>query len=67
MIILIDDILKKQNRSRYWLAKETNITYQNIMKICNNQTDSIKFSVLEKICNALNCLPNDILQVKKIR
>lgn len=58
----IDNILKQQNRTRYWLAKETSITYRNIVRLANNETDAIKFHNLEKICLVLNCTPNDILK-----
>ena len=66
MKIIIDDILQKQNKTRYWLAKETGVTYPNIMKLCNNETSSIKFSMIESICNALNCTTNDIFLISKI-
>lgn len=62
MRIVIDEILEKQNKSRYWLSKEIGYTYPSLMKLCNNETDSIKFDVLEKICIALGCTPNDILK-----
>jgi putative transcriptional regulator len=58
----IDNILKQQHRTRYWLAKETNITYRNIVRLANNETDAIKFNNLEKICLVVNCTPNDILK-----
>lgn len=60
MKILIDDILKRQNKTRYWLSKKIGYSYPSLMKLCNNETDSIRFDILEKICNALNCKPNDI-------
>ena len=55
----IDLKLQELGKSRYWLSKETNITYPNITKICNNQTESIKFSSLENICKALNWTLSD--------
>lgn len=61
MFIDINTILKEQNKTLYWLAKHANISYDNIYKLANNRTESIKFSNLEKICTALNCTPNDIL------
>lgn len=60
MKINIDEILNHQNRSRYWLAKETGITYPNITNLCNGKTSSIKFEMIEKICHVLQCTPNDI-------
>jgi putative transcriptional regulator len=57
----IDDILKERNSSRYRLAKQTGISEQALGKICRNETSSIEFSTIEKICKALNCTPNDII------
>lgn len=65
MKINIDEILKQQNKTRYWLSRKINFTYPNLMRLCNNETESIKFEVLENICKALNCTPNDILIVEK--
>lgn len=57
----IDDILKERNTSRYQLAKQTGISEQALGRICRNETSSIEFNTLEKICKALNCTPNDII------
>ena len=51
----IDELLKKQGKTRYWLAKEINVAYPNLAKLANNQTESIKFKFIEDICKALNC------------
>lgn len=31
----------------------------------NNETSSIKFSTLEKVCNILECEPGDVIVLKK--
>lgn len=64
LVINIDEQLKKNNRSRYWLAKQINMTYQNLCKLANNETSSIQFNYLEKICISLNCEPSDIITIK---
>lgn len=61
----IKDILNEQNKSIYWLAEETGITYPSLHKIVNNKTISIKLEFIELICKALICTPNDILEIKK--
>lgn len=63
MKINIDEILKQRNQSRYWLAKETGITYPNITNLCNGKTSSIKFEMIDKICRVLQCTPNDIFVI----
>lgn len=56
----IDKILKEQNKTTYWLGKQTGISQNNIGKICNGETSTIRFDTLEKICKTLNCSINDI-------
>lgn len=66
MIITIDNMLKQKGRTRYWLSQQIGITYPNMKRLCDNDTSSIRFSVLESICIALECAPNDILKIKEI-
>lgn len=56
----IDKILKSKGQSQYWLSKQTGISPNNIGKICNGETNTIRFETIEKICKALNCSINDI-------
>ena len=63
MNVKIDELLDQQNKSRYWLARNSGMAYQNIVKLCNNETTSIKFEFIESICKALNCTPNDIFDI----
>lgn len=63
MLIVIDDILKEKNKTRYWLAKEVKAAYPTIMKLCNNETKLVNFDLLQNICVALECDPNDIMKL----
>jgi putative transcriptional regulator len=65
MIVKINEVLKKQNKSKYWLSKKTEFSYPNLSNLCNNKTQSIKFWVIDEICNALNCKLDDILEIEK--
>ena len=49
----IDEILKHKNKTSYWLAKQCDISQNNMLKICNGETSSIRFDTLEKICKIL--------------
>ena len=66
MKITLNDTLQKKGRSQYWLAHETGIAASTINKLCNNKTTSIQFDVLQKICNALECNVNDVIEVENI-
>lgn len=56
----INEILENKNKSRYWLAKQTGISANNIQRMCDGETNSIRFSSIETICKTLNCSINDL-------
>ena len=65
LIVKIDAVLAKQNKTVYWLSKQTGISQFSMGKIVKGKTTSIKFDLLEKICLALNCEAGDILKIEK--
>lgn len=58
----LSELLEKKNKSLYWLAQETGISYPTLHKISKNETDSIKFSILESICKVLECRIEELLE-----
>ena len=65
MRINIENILKSQNKTMYWLAEETGISYPTIYNLSKNKTESIKFEIIEKICKALECGIEDIFKLER--
>jgi putative transcriptional regulator len=65
IVVKIKDQLEKQGKTIYWLSKETGISNNNLAKLANNETESIKFEVMEKICKALDCHLVDIIDYIK--
>lgn len=63
--IMLDEILQNQGKTMYWLSKETGISQNSIGKIVKNETSSINFDTLYKICIALNVEISDILKLEK--
>ncbi|TCT16368.1 putative transcriptional regulator [Natranaerovirga pectinivora] len=61
--IKIKEQLEKQNKNIQWLSLEAKIPYPTLHKLVNNKTESVKFGFIERICLALDCTPNDIIQV----
>ena len=57
------DILKEQNHSKYWLYKQMELSYQNYNRMVQNETSSIKFENLEKLCSILNCSIGDLFEI----
>ena len=58
----IHQILKEQNKTAYWLAKRIGMSQNNMGKICNGETTTIRFDTIEKICKELNCSINDLFE-----
>ena len=57
------EILEEQNHSKYWLYKRMEVSYQNFNKSVNNETSSIHFDNLDKLCKILNCPIGDLFEV----
>lgn len=57
------DLLDKDERNISWLSRKTGLNYSSLHKFSNNQTTSVSFDVLEKICNALECNISDVLEI----
>ena len=64
MIINIETLLSQRNKSMYWLAQTTGISYPTIHKLVNGKTNSLTFENIEKICKTLDCTPNDIFIIE---
>jgi putative transcriptional regulator len=63
--ILLDQVLAANNRTRYWLAKQTGISPSNLSHIARGKTSSIDFETIEKICHSLECQPGDLFMLRK--
>lgn len=61
IIININELLKKNNKTKYWLCKNMNITSRNLNRIINGNTTSISFKYIEELCKLLNCTPGDLI------
>lgn len=57
------EILEEQGHTKYWLYKQMDLSYQNFNKIVTNQTSSIRFENLEKLCKILGCSIGDLFEM----
>ena len=55
-------ILEEQNRTKYWLYKQMDLSYQNFNRMVMNETSSIKFDNLEKLSEILNCTIDELFE-----
>lgn len=51
----VNELLKKQKKTKYWFVKNMEGGYQSLTRMMNNETNSIKFDTLEKMCDLFNC------------
>ena len=57
------ELLKKKEKSKYWLNKQLGMSYRNFNRMVNNETKSIQLDRIETLCQLLNCAPNDLFQI----
>ena len=57
----LDVLMAQKKKGLTELAKEVDITLANLSILKNNKAKAVRFSTLESICKALDCLPGDIL------
>ncbi len=65
IVINIDIMLAKRKMSVTELTEKVGITMANLSILKNGKAKAVRFSTLEKICEALDCQPGDILEFKQ--
>lgn len=61
----IENLLKKNGKSKYWLCKNMNITSRNLNRIIYGETPSISFKYLEDMCKFLDCELSDLISIEQ--
>ena len=61
IIVTLDVMLAKRKMRSKTLSETIGITEQNISLLKSGKVKGIRFDTLEKICDALDCQPADIL------
>ncbi len=60
--IKILDILNKKERNLNWLATNAGITYSTLYNFAHQNTSSVTYDILEKVCETLRCDVCDIIE-----
>jgi putative transcriptional regulator len=63
--LTLDKVLKQAGVTRYYLSKQTGIMYHVIDKYYKNKVVRYDGYILERICLALDCGIEDIIEIKK--
>ncbi len=66
IIFNIDIMLAKRKMSVTELADRVGITLANMSILKNGKAKALKISTLEKLCEALECQPGDLLEYREI-
>jgi putative transcriptional regulator len=64
IIVNLDVMMAKRKMSSNELAERVDITPANLSVLKTGKAKAIRFSTLERLCEALDCQPGDILEFK---
>ena len=65
IVVNLDVMMAKRKVSSNELADKIGITKSNLSILKTGKGKAIRFSTLEKICEALDCTPGDIFEYRK--
>ena len=61
MVLLnVSALLDQQGKPRYCLYKQLGMSYQNFKKMVDNETRSIRYEMIDTLCQLLECTPNEL-------
>jgi putative transcriptional regulator len=61
IVVTLDVMLARRKMRSKQLAEIVGITEQNVSLLKSGKVKGVRFETLEKICEALDCKPGDIL------
>lgn len=64
IVINLDVMMAKRKIGLMDLASEIGITPANLSILKNNKAKAVRLETLDKICEALECQPGDILEYR---
>ncbi|EIM75182.1 XRE family transcriptional regulator [Nitratireductor aquibiodomus RA22] len=62
IVVNLDVMLARRKMRSKELAEQIGITEQNVSLLKSGKVRGVRFETLEKICQALDCQPGDILE-----
>ena len=65
IIVNLDVMMAKRKISSMELAEKIGITQANLSVLKTNKGKAIRFSTLDKLCEILDCTPQDIFEYRK--
>jgi len=65
IIVNLDVMLARRKMRLGTLAEQVGITPQNLSVLKTGRAKAIRFSTLEKLCEALDCQPGDLFEYRR--
>jgi len=65
IIINLDVEMAKQKMKLTELSDRVGISIQNLSVLKTGKAKAIRFSTLEKLCEALDCTPGDLIEYRR--
>ena len=66
LIVNLDVMMAKRKMSLTQLSELVGITLANLSILKTGKARAVRFDTLLKICDALDCQPGDILEVRRV-
>ena len=64
MVILnVEKLLKKKNKSKEWLCNQMDISHYNLNKSIKGVAKSISYKYIEGFCEYLECTPSELMTI----
>ena len=65
IIVNLDVMLARRKMRSKELAERIGITEANLSLLKSGKVKGVRFETLERICDALNCQPGDLLEFRR--
>ena len=65
LLVKLDDVLHARRMTLTQLSGKVGITLANLSILKTGKAKGIRFATLEAICEALDCQPGDLLEVRR--
>ena len=62
IVVTLDVMLARRQKRGKKLAAEIGISEQNLSLLRSGKVKGVRFATLQRICNALDCQPGDLLR-----
>jgi putative transcriptional regulator len=59
--ILLNELLEQGGRTLYWLSQQSGVRYATIWNLSRGEVGRLSLDALDRICEALDCQPGDVL------